>query len=194
MDVVLPNPIWLTHSTNSELVIRKCPAYGGKKCSSFGGGQALMDSIMDDTGYGYGTAHYGELCCVQEVEQCETKYTSHCNRKKAKDLTKEQCKRVAEHAQPLSFQDMVVKKKNQFPGCHYCKANGKTSWNSFEAAYGYGDERHVDRKSYAPICTVTRCKVDHPTAYKKVDHPTAYKKVEYQRKYKKVGRPTSYTK
>jgi len=168
MDVVLPDPIWLTSSRDSELVIRNCHVHGAKKCSSFGGGKALMDSIKDDTAYGYGTGHYGEHCCVKKVEQCETKYVSRCNRRKAKDLTQEQCVKVAK-AQPLSFES-VVANKHQFPGCYYRKADGKTFWNSFGARDGYGDGSHGDRRVYAPICTVKRCKVEHPNAYKKVEY------------------------
>jgi len=210
-DVVLPDPVWLKHSEDSELVIRNCRAHGAKECSTFYGGKALMDSMNDDTDYGYGTGHHGKHCCVEKVKQCETKYVSHCKGKK-RDLTVGQCKNVAKHSKPLSFQD-VVDKKNKFPGCYYRKADGKTFWNSFSAEDGYGkaDESHGDRKVYAPICKVRRCKniktdykkakhpkaykkVEHPKSYKKVEHPKAYKKVEHPKEYKKVEEPKTYKK
>ena len=68
VDVVLPDPVWLRHSEVTELVIRSCNA--AKKCSTFDGGKALMDSMKDDTEYGYGTAHYGKqalLCGAGEA-------------------------------------------------------------------------------------------------------------------------------
>jgi len=200
-DVVLPDPVWLRYSEDSELVIRHCHAQGAKKCSSFDGGKAFMDSMKDDSVYGFGIAHYGKHCCVEKVKQCETTYVTHCKRQNAKDLTEAQCKKVAEQAKSLSFWS-VVQKKNQFPGCYYRKADGKTFWNSFVAEEGYskGDGSHGDRKVYAPICRVRRCKsskteykeVVHPKVYKKVVHPKGYKKVVHPNEYKKLVHPKEY--
>jgi len=196
VDVVLPDPVWLKHSEDSELVIGNCRAQGAKECSTFKGGKSLVDSEKDDTDYGYGTGHYGKHCCVEKVKQCETKYVTHCNRK-AKDMTEAQCKEVAQHAKPLLSFNRVVEKKKQFPGCYYRKADGKTFWNSFEAEDGYGKagESRGDRKVYAPICKLRQCKkVEGPKKYKKVEGPKKYNKVEGPKKYKKVELPKKYKK
>ena len=46
-DVVLPHPVWIQHSEDSEFLIGNCHAPGAKKCSTFEGDKALMDSIED---------------------------------------------------------------------------------------------------------------------------------------------------
>merc|ERR1712160_131200 len=108
---------------------------------------------------------------AEQVEQCETKFITRCNRNK----TQEQCEKVAGHVRKLSFQK-DVERKHQFPGCYYRKADGKTFWNSFvaEEGYGKGDGSHGDRKVYAPICRIRRCK-NKNTEYKKVEHRKEYK-------------------